>query len=111
MTVQTPIRYRKLELWAWSGVLAFPLQVLALVVVQLGNNLEATYQSPGNGAFACSNFIHGSTPFRCSFSHLVSNAALGALLYDIFTFGVALVPAILVAALLITAVRRVRSRP
>ena len=94
-----------LALWILAVLLAFPLQVLVLVVAQLGNDPDDVGPSLNIGAYACSNYIHGSTPFRCNLGDLVSNAAQGALLYDIFSFGMTFVLAVLAVALLLMGVR------
>ena len=98
-------RFSNLTLWTLALALAFPLQVFVLVVAQLGNDLKDTVPSVGIGAYACTNYIHGSTPFRCNFGRLVSNAAEGAVVYDVFTVGGAFILAVLAVAILLMGVR------
>jgi len=96
-------------------VVAFPLQVLVLVVAQLGNNVEEVGTSSGWGAYACTNFIHGSTPFRCNFARLLHNSVEGAFIFDFFSMGLGFILATFAAAILLMALRilhqRLRSRP
>ena len=102
--------FSNLTLWILAVMLAFPLQVLVLVVAQLGNDLEDVMPSVHIGAYACTNYIHGSTPFRCNFARLVSNAAEGATIMDIFTVGLAFILAVLAVALLLMGVRMLHLR-
>jgi hypothetical protein len=97
--------FSNLALWTFAVVLAFPLQVLILVVVQLRNDMEALIPLQGIGAYACTNYIHGSAPFRCNLGRLVTNAAEGAMMYNIFTVGQTFILAVLVVALLLVAIR------
>jgi hypothetical protein len=99
-----------LALWILAAVLAFPLQILVLVAAQLGNDLKDVGPSTNIGAYACTNYIHGSTPFRCNFGRLVSNAAEGAMMYDIFTMGSTFILAILAVAFLLMGVRVIHLR-
>ena len=92
-------------LWTLALVLAFPLQVLVLVIAQLGNDLKDTGPSMRIGAYACTNYIHGSTPFRCNFGRLVSNAAEGAVVLDFVSLGTAFILAALALAYLLMGVR------
>jgi hypothetical protein len=91
-------------------LLAFPLQVAVLFVAQLGNDLADVGPSAHIGAYACTNFVHGSTPFRCNLRELVRNAAEGAVLLDCFTFGVAFIVTALAVAVLFIGVRKLRLR-
>ena len=102
--------FPNLTLWILAVVFALPLQVVVLVISQLGNDLKDTIPSTHIGAYACSNFIHGSTPFRCNFGRLVRNAFEGALILDFFTVGLAFVLAVLAMALLLMGVRIVHKR-
>ena len=99
-----------LALWILAAVLAFPFQVLVLVAAQLGNDLKDVGPLPRFGAYACTNYIHGSTPFRCNLGGLVSNAAQGAMMYDIFTLGLAFILAVLAVALLLMGARMLHQR-
>jgi hypothetical protein len=97
--------FSNLTLWILAVVLAFPSQVLVLVIAQLGNDLKDVSPSVQIGAYACTNYIHGSTPFRCNLGRLVSNAAEGAVLLDVFTVGLAFILAVLAVALVLMGVR------
>jgi hypothetical protein len=92
-------------LWILAVVLAFPLQVLVLVVAQLSNDVENSAPSPSIGPYVCTNFVHGSTPFRCNLGRLVSNAVEGALLIDILSMGLMFILSVLAAALLLLGLR------
>jgi hypothetical protein len=104
------VGFSNITLWALAVLFAFPLQILVLVGVQLGNDVRATLPSTYSGRYACTNFVHGSTPFRCDFERLVHNAVEAAVILDFFTFGLALVATILATALFLIAVRAIHRR-
>jgi hypothetical protein len=97
-------------LWILAVLFSYPLQVVVLVVVQLRNDLEGPMHSTHIGAYACTNFVHGNTPFRCNLGRLVQNAAEGALLIDLFSFGIALAATVLAVALFLLGVRKLHLR-
>lgn len=99
-----------LTLWISAVLLAYPLQVLVLIINQLGNDPVTPMYSSSFGAYVCTNYIHGTTPFRCNLGRLVSNAADGALMMDIFSLGGAFVLAVLAVALLLMGVRTIHQR-
>jgi hypothetical protein len=97
--------FSNLTLWILAVLLAFPLQVLVLVIAQFGNDVRDVTPSVHIGAYACTNYIHGSTPFRCNLGRLVSNAVDGAVVLDVFTVGMAFILAVLAVALVLMGVR------
>src|SRR3569832_768375 len=97
--------FSNFTLWTLAVVSAIPLKVLVLIVYQLGNDLADTFPSGQSGGYACANFVHGSTPYRCNFGRLVRNAVDGAVLLDLFTVGLALVFTVAAVALLLMGVR------
>jgi hypothetical protein len=97
-------------IWIVALLFAYPLQVVVLVVAQLRNDLDAASHSTHIGAYACTNFVHGSTPFRCNISRLVRNAAEGALMLDVFTFGAPFFLALFAIAICLIGVRTVHLR-
>jgi hypothetical protein len=98
------------RVWIWAVLLAFPLQVAVLVGVQLRNDVAAVGPSTHIGAYACTNYVHGSTPFRCNFGRLVRNAAEGAMTLNFFTVGATFGVAVLAVALFVIGARKVHLR-
>lgn len=97
-------------IWILAFLFAYPCQVIALIGVQLRSNPEGPIHSTNIGAYVCTNYVHGTTPFRCNFARLVRNAAEGAIVLDVFTVGGFFVATVLTIVILLSAIRMIHLR-